>query len=377
MSLRGVLPLLIDRPEFARLRAELARDEGAPLLPGVADAAKPYVVAALAVALDRPVLYVVRDGEEMERATEALRGLAGNDIPVLAYADRDTLPYERLLPEGDAVKARMNALTALARPVGALLVVMPARALAQPVMPPQEYTGALVELRPGMQLDPRILMEHLLSLGYEHAAEVEDAGQISHRGGIVDVFPPALVRPVRIEFFGDEIESIRTFDPETQRSLNPLDAVLVGPAREALALRGPAAARMLAKLDQIGMDEDARARWRRDLEALANSQSFDDIGSYLPYLHAMVSPLAYLSRSSGLLVLYDAEALARTIQNLEAEGEEVRDRLERDGENPPGLLPALIPWEQLAAEIGHRPRVRFAPLVEDEGTATVEHAGSG
>ncbi|HEX6797821.1 MAG TPA: transcription-repair coupling factor [Ktedonobacterales bacterium] len=381
MSLRGLLPLLADRPEFTRLRAELARgglntgrlpvepvreeSAAAPVLAGIADAAKPYLVAALAAALDRPVLYVVRDAEQAERATEALVGLVGRDFPVLPYTDRDALPYERLIPESEALRSRMNVFTALARPSGAALIVMPARALAQPVMPPEEYAQALVELRPETQIDPRILLQHLLSLGYEHVAEVSEAGQVSHRGGIIDVFPPALPRPVRVEFFGDEIESIRTFDPETQRSLNPLDAVLIGPAREALALRGPAAARMLAKLDQIGLDEDARERFRRDLDALSNSQSFEDIAFYLPYLHELASPLAYLP-PSGLVVLHDADALARTIQNLEAEGEEVRDRLERDGENPPGLLPALIPWEQLAPQLARRPQVRFASLTEDE-----------
>jgi transcription-repair coupling factor (superfamily II helicase) len=388
VSLRGLLPLLADRPEFARLRAAIVggptstgrlalagerepRNAGlAPVLTGIAEPAKPYLVAALAAALDRPVLYVVRDAEQAERATEALVGLIGRDFPVLLYADRDALPYERLIPESEALRSRMNVLTALARPAGASLVVMPARALVQPVMPPEEYAQALVELRPETSIDPRILLQHLLSLGYEHVAEVDDAGQVSHRGGIVDIFPPALPRPVRVEFFGDEIESIRTFDPETQRSLNPLDAVLIGPAREALALRGPAAVRMLAKLDQIGLDDDARERFRRDLEALSNSQSFDDIGFYLPYLHEQTSPLAYLP-PSGLVVLHDADALARMAQDLEAEGEEVRDRLERDGENPPGVLPALIPWEQLAPQLARRPQLRFAALTEDEPADSV------
>ena len=368
MSLRGLLPLLADRPEFRRLRERLAADGAAPhgpVLSGVTEAAKPYLVAALAAALDRPVLYVVRDNAEVERATDALVGLIGRDFPVLPYADRDALPHERLLPDAESVKSRMNALTALSRPAGAMVVICSDRALTQPLMPPDEFAGAVVELRGGMRLDPRILLQHLLSLGYEQAPEVEDAGQVSHRGGIVDVFPPALPRPVRIEFFGDEIDSIRTFDPETQRSLNPVDGVLVGPAREALALRGPEAARRLAGISLIGMHADARERWERDLEALRYSQSFDDIAFYLPYLHEPASLLAYLP-ASGLLVLHDAEALRRTADELAEQGEEVRDRLERDGEEPPGLLPAFIGWGQLERELASRRQVRFASLVEDE-----------
>jgi transcription-repair coupling factor (superfamily II helicase) len=373
LSLRGLLPLLADRPEFRRLRERLTLDGAAPMLPGVAEAAKPYLVAALAVALDRPVLYVVRDEDEAERVADALVGLIGRDFPVLPYADRDALPYERLLPDHASVQRRMNVLTALTRPAGALVVVCSDRALTQPVMPTDEFAGAVVELRNGMQLDPRILLEHLLSLGYEPEAEVEEAGQVSHRGGIVDVFAPALQRPVRIEFFGDEIDSIRTFDPETQRSLNTIEAVLLGPAREALALRGPAVARQLEKLDAIGFNPDARERWHRDLEALRNSQSFDDIAFYLPYLHDATSLLAYLPQS-GLLVLHDASALERTAQDLEEQGEEVRDRLERDGELPPGLLPAFLPWPALSGVLRRRTQVRFASLLEEE-TPTAERLG--
>ncbi|HLJ81504.1 MAG TPA: hypothetical protein VKT52_08470, partial [Ktedonobacterales bacterium] len=113
MSLRGLLPLLAERAEFRRLRERLAPGAAAPLLSGVTEAAKPYLVAALAVALDRPVVYVTRDQEGAELATEAIVGLVGRDIPVLPYADRDALPYERLMPDAQSVKTRMNVLTAL------------------------------------------------------------------------------------------------------------------------------------------------------------------------------------------------------------------------------------------------------------------------
>ncbi len=371
MSLRGLLPLLANRPEFRRLLDRLNAHAEIPVLSGVVEAAKPYIIAALAVSLDRPVLYVVRDEEEVERATDTLVGLVGRDFPILPYADRDALPYERLMPDALAVQSRMNVLTALTRPAGALIVVCSVRALSQPVMPPDEFSQAIVELHNGLQLDPRILLQHLLSLGYEQVAEVETSGQVSHRGGIVDVFPPALVRPVRIEFFGDEIDSIRTFDHETQRSLNPIDAVLIGPAREALALQGPAAARRLEKLDTVGMHPDAYERWQRDLEYLRNSQSFDDIAFYLPYLHQPTSLLTYLPRA-GVLALYDAESLQRITEELAEQGEEVRDRMERDCENPPGLRPAFIPWPELEQALAGHTQFRFASLLEDEMSETAQ-----
>src|SRR5207253_6273304 len=128
-----------------------------------------------------------------------------------------------------------------------VIVVCSARALTQPVMPPQELSAALYTLQVGHEVDLTLMLEHLFKLGYEPVAEVEEPGQFSHRGGIVDLFPPTLPRPVRVEFFGDEIESLRTFDPETQRSLNPVATCVVTPAREALPTRGPEAARALAQ----------------------------------------------------------------------------------------------------------------------------------
>jgi transcription-repair coupling factor (superfamily II helicase) len=373
VSLRGLLPLLLDRPEFGRLRQRLAPGAVAPIISGVTDAARPYLVAALAAAQPHPLLYVVRRADDLERIGAALSALVPRDVPVLAYADRDALPYERLMPDVESVQARMSVLTALARPSGPLIVVCSARALTQPVMPPDEFSASLVELRNGFQLDPGLLLVRLLQLGYEPVAEVEEPGQVSHRGGIVDLFPPALPRPVRVEFFGDEVESLRTFDYETQRSLNPVDLVLVGPSREALPLRGPAAAQRLDTLDIIGLHAEAQFRWLRDLDALRAGQSFDDIAFYLPYLHEPASLLDYLP-GDGLLVLHDADAPRATADELAEQGEEVRDRLERDGENPPSLLPAFLDWSRLAPALAHPTQMRFASLIADEGA--VDHPGS-
>ena len=350
MALHGLLPLLIARPEFKRLRDLVASGGSTPLISGVAEVARPYVVAALAEDLRRPILYVVRDDEQVGRTAEALTALLGKNASVLPYIESDALPYERLIPDAQGVKSRMNALAALRRDEGGLVVVCSARALTQPVMPPETFAAATRELRAGEQMEPRDLLATLIGLGYEPEVEVEEVGQVAHRGGIVDFFPPALERPARVEFFGDEIESVRTFDPVTQRSLNPQEATLISPARDALATNGPQAAEQLAKLSLIGLNPDARARWQGDLEALRSAQSFADIAFYMPYLHEPASLLDYLPED-GLLVLHDDASVRQTAEQLAEQGEEVRERLEREGENPPGLRPSFIPWATLRQEL--------------------------
>src|SRR5262249_40595408 len=143
VSLRGLLPLLLDRPEFRRLRQRLAPGAAAPVLSGVTEAARPYIVAALAVTLDCPLLYVVRRDDELARPASALGALLGRDVPVLTDADGAARPYERLMPDVESVQARMSVLTALSRPRGAMVVVCSARALTQPVMPLAEFANSL------------------------------------------------------------------------------------------------------------------------------------------------------------------------------------------------------------------------------------------
>ncbi|HEX5439480.1 MAG TPA: CarD family transcriptional regulator, partial [Ktedonobacterales bacterium] len=368
MALRGLLPLLVNRPEFRRLREQLAPD--APTLSGVTEAARPYLIAALASAQEAPLLYVVRDNERVIQVADTLTNLLGRDATVLPWLDRDALPYERLLPEAGAVQTRMRALTALTQgePV---IIVCSSRALAQPVLPPQDFAAALLELRPGVELAPRLLLEHLMAVGYEPVVEVEEVGQMSHRGGIVDFFPPVMERPIRVEFFGDDIDSIRTFDAESQRSLNPQPSVVVGPAREALALHGPAAAQRLEKLSIAGMHPDARERWHSDLEALRARQSFEDIAFYLPYLHASASLLDYLP-ADGVVVLNDAPQTAQAVEELVALGEELRDQLEREGENPPGLLPVVLAPDAVGSKLAKPLQAHFATL-----TAEVDEPTNG
>ena len=140
MALRGLLPLLINRPEFRRLREQLAPAVDAPLLYGVTEAARPYLIAALASDQQTPLLYVVRDNERVIQVAGTLTSLLGRDVAVLPWLDRDALPYERLLPEHEAVQSRMRALTALTQHEPAIIICS-SRALAQPVLPPHDFAA--------------------------------------------------------------------------------------------------------------------------------------------------------------------------------------------------------------------------------------------
>jgi transcription-repair coupling factor (superfamily II helicase) len=377
VTLQGLLALLAQRPEYRRLIEQLRKAEGVPALTGITEAARPYVVATLAQTLKQPLLIVVPDEVQAGQMVETLKVFLSNPSDIFCLPDRDALPYERLMGDAQTTQQRMQALVAMVERERTTIVVCSARALTQFVIPPQELSASLYTLEPGQEVDLTLMLEHLYNLGYEPVAEVEEPGQFSHRGGIVDLFPPTLPRPVRVEFFGDEIESLRTFDQETQRSLNPIHKCIVGPAREALPIRGPEAAKELAGLDSKILHRDAEERWKHDLEELSQRHSFDDIAFYLPYLHDQATVLDYLPRQ-GLLILDNPANIQHIIAELETQAQEMKEHLERERANPAHLRDAYMTWAQLELQLQQRRQLRFADILSTaEGDFDVrQHGGT-
>ncbi len=183
-----------------------------------------------------PVLVVVSDNKAAEALHTAV--LAACEISgaldvdeVLRLPAHDVLPFENLSPHGEIQEQRASALWKLASG-SAKLVIAPVEAACMRLFGRDYYAALALQLRTGEEHLPDMLVEHLLSVGYTRVDVVEMPGQVSVRGGILDVYGPEMERPVRIDFFGDEIESMRRFDPETQRSSSAVDEVLLLPLTE-------------------------------------------------------------------------------------------------------------------------------------------------
>ncbi len=359
MTLQGLLALLTQRPEYRRLVEQIRNAEGLPALTGINEAAHPYVVAALAQTLKQAILLVVSDEEQARQTVETLKQFVPTSEDVLLLPDRDALPYERMISNATTMQGRMQALIALVQKDRTPLVVCSARVLTQLVIPPQELASSLFTLKTSQEVDLSLMLEHLYNLGYTPVAEVEEPGQFSHRGGIVDLFPPTLPRPIRVEFFGDEVESLRTFDQETQRSLNPVSTCIIGPARESLPTRGPEAAQALSELDSSMLHRDAETCWQQNLEELRQKHSFDDIAFYLPYLHSKATVLDYLSRNA-LLIFNNPTNAQNRIRELDDQAHEMKERMEQEHENPTRLRESYVSWNQLEPQIQQRRQLQFA-----------------
>ena len=238
-----LLPVTAHQPVLAALARELASSERlasfADALP-VADArvsepALPLLLAALQVRLGRGVVCLLADDAEARDAAEAVSWYLG-DGHVALMPSRGVTRGSGLEPPPHLVGERFRSLAVLA--AGGLVCVS-ARALSEGLPPPEVRPGP-VEVRPGDAPGTDGLAEQLVLAGYERVERVEERGQLAVRGGIVDVYPTTGREPVRIELFGDEVESIRAFSPFTQRALRPLDGAVLYPAAERrLDLAGP------------------------------------------------------------------------------------------------------------------------------------------
>jgi transcription-repair coupling factor (superfamily II helicase) len=190
----------------------------------------------MARAAKQLVVVVVADNKAAEALEPAI--LAGceltgavNPAAVVRLPAHDVLPFENLSPHPDVQEQRAAALWKLATGAAQILIA-PVEAAALKLFDRDYYGGLAVTLRRGEEVDVEVLTGHLASVGYTHMDLVEMPGQFTRRGGILDVYSPEADRPVRIEFFGDEIETIRKFDPETQRSQSGLDEAQLLPLTE-------------------------------------------------------------------------------------------------------------------------------------------------
>jgi transcription-repair coupling factor (superfamily II helicase) len=221
---------------FERTRRHLAGGAGRRRVSGLTATARALYLPYFVRASNAPALVVVSDNkaaEALHAAVLAACELSGalDADEVLRLPAHDVLPFENLSPHGEIQEQRAASLWKIASG-GVKLVIAPVEAACMRLFGRDYYAALALRLRSGEEHIPEMLVEHLLQVGYTQVDVVEMPGQVSVRGGILDVYGPEMERPVRVDFFGDEIESLRRFDPETQRSSSAVDEVLLLPLTE-------------------------------------------------------------------------------------------------------------------------------------------------
>src|ERR1700686_4088746 len=223
-------------PAFMRAASHLRESAGRMSVTGLSSSAKALIIILLRRTVERPFVLVVADNraaEELMPVLSAFCELTGAADPdsVVSLPARDVLPFQNLSPHPEIQEERATALWKIATGRAAI-VISPVTATTILLRSADYYTNLARVLRRGETFDLERLLKNLNTVGYSATDVVEMPGQYAARGGILDVYSPEADRPVRVEFFGDEVESMRKFDPASQRSSNPVDEALLLPLTE-------------------------------------------------------------------------------------------------------------------------------------------------
>jgi len=233
---RELLADLENSVPFESVRRHLSVGSGRRRVSGLTFTARALYLPYFVRAANAPCLLLTADNKSAEALYAAVQSAceltgAANPSSVLRVPAHDVLPFENLSPHAEVQEMRASALWKISAGT-ARLVIAPVESVCMRLFSREHYAGLALQIRRGEEYLPEMLIEHLLSVGYTKVDVVEMHGQVTLRGGILDVYSPETDWPVRIDFFGDEVESIRRFDPDSQRSNSMLDEVLLLPLAE-------------------------------------------------------------------------------------------------------------------------------------------------
>jgi len=230
MALSQILKSAEASESFQRVKEYLTSDRRKVSVSGLIGAGKPLFLAYLKRRLTSPLLVITSSPEEGWKIYEDLVSFLGED-QVRLFPGWEILPYELKVPHSEVIGRRLESLYDLVMGKNPV-VVTTIRACMEKTIPPQQLRKKTITLRVGESADMHRLSRRLCDLGFKPFPQVEEIGTFSIRGGIIDVFPYSSPDPIRIEFFGDRIESIRTFAVLDQRSIQRIDSAVILPKRE-------------------------------------------------------------------------------------------------------------------------------------------------
>ncbi len=276
---------------------------------GLRGSAPAFSLAAAIARTQGPLLWIVPNRRSLEQRLGELRTFLGGSRPVLAYPDWEVEPYRGYSPDASKLHRQIAALTALAGEEPAV-VVAEAAALLRRVLPLARLRERIESVEVACSLDRDALVRRLVERGYLVTEQCTEAGNLSVRGGVLDVFSPAHSLPLRIEFWGDEVESLRTFDPYTQRSVETLQSCRLAPVRE-LQLDTEATQLLPEQLKRLSDASGLSPRARKAIEEeLLELRVLQEVELYLPLFEPRLdSVLTYLP-DAGWVVVDGPEAIA-------------------------------------------------------------------
>ena len=248
-----------------------------------------FLLAKAYIGQSRSILVVLPTLEEAEEFKCDLDFFLGSGEAIF-FPPTERLAFEESFTHPELMARRLEFLYKLTKKEN-FIAVTTTSTLIERVIPKSALKSAVFTLKVGGDYPRDRLLENFLNAGYTRVSMVEERGEVSVRGAIIDIFPPMHKEPLRIEFFADEIESIREFDPSTQRSTKIIDSITVLPAREGVistGSRGEARARLAERAEELRLDRKA---WAHLSDALRDGITIPALAPLLPYYHSTLDSL--------------------------------------------------------------------------------------
>ncbi len=305
---------------------------------GVPEGLDALLLGELARHAGAPVLHVARDGNRLATLEEAIAFFAP-DVTVLSFPAWDSVPYDRVAPNAETIANRIQTLSELTErgpdDQTPLVLLTSVNAVLQRVPPPAFIAGSSLKLKSGNVMSMQTLIERLEASGYARAGTVTDPGQYAVRGGILDLFPPG-GQPVRLDFFGDTLESIRAFDPETQRTEARLDEVHFLPMSEVALTPGVRSAFRQRYVELFGPVKGDDPLY----EAVSAGHQHQGMEHWLPLFHEKLATLFdYLPSAVVTLDPLTDDARKDRLEQIADHYEARADALERKAFGAPTYHP--------------------------------------
>ncbi|WP_027364281.1 transcription-repair coupling factor [Desulfotruncus alcoholivorax] len=368
--MKGLLSRIINTTEYTGLVKAFNTGRNQQQVFGLTGAQRNLLIAALVEDFSPAGLVITNSEIEAGQVADDLSSLLPRDrveqLPVY-----ELLPYQVLAHGREVISRRLSIMEALCRNEP-LVVVAPVEALMRRLTPPDVFKSVVVDIAVGDRLETEELVRRLLVMGYERVDLVENPGHFSVRGGIVDIYPMTWETPVRLEFFDDEVDSVRLFEVGSQRSEKKVYQCSVYPAREFIIPpekwsigRGAVKADFRIQQRKLARSGDTAAlqffeeHYGQLVEMLDNEVYFQGLESFVPYFYPRVSTLLDYLPANVPVYIDEPQKIKEVVQSIQRERSETYADLLSRGKILPGQLKGYIDWEDLYGSIGSRRAAYF------------------
>ena len=320
------------------------------------------------------VLHVARDDSRMARLAEAL-AFAMPEADILRFPAWDCLPYDRVSPNAEIVSERIATLARLMeKPGGPRIVLTTVNALVQRVPPRSAFAGASMTLTVNGTVKPEKLAAFLEANGYGRAGTVMEPGEYAMRGGIIDIFAAGEAEPVRLDLFGDTIESIRAFDPSTQRSAGKRNSLSLRPVSEVPLGKESIARFRTGWRDQFGQEAASDPIYL----SISDGRRHPGMEHWVPLFHPTMENLLDYLPDAAVSLDHQCDEVLESRMEMIADHAQARKAPPRDGEVPYRPLPPSMlyldrgEWDEM---LSFGPVLSFTPFGMPDGASGIDGGG--